>query len=173
VNALLLSALLLALASGSPPAEPPARPPGGGGVGGGSATLRAPARRALEDEVAALLRRDERLAVAALWSDSVPAGASQALGGPALGAFAEAAAGRRREGVRLRMLRSTLTVVSLRRLRQGGVELRARWRQELEPASLDGAPLGWPLALEEDAELLLRRLPGSGRLVVWKVELLR
>ncbi len=61
--------------------------------------------------------------------------------------------------------------IKLGPLRAGGVELRARWRQLLQPAALDGVALGRTLALEEEAVLLLRRLPGSKRLVVWKVGL--
>ena len=132
----------------------------------------APAR--LEAAAIAAVRRDERVAVVALWQDRVPVSAARTLAGPALVALRAAAAGRRAARIRVRMLRSRLRIVSVRLSRGGGsAEVVARWRETLRPASLDGASSGPPLALDEEAALFLRWRPGSGRFVVSRVELVR
>ena len=120
----------------------------------------------------AALRADARIVAASLWQDSVPRSARLALRGPALAALAAASAARRSARIRLRLLASQLRLVSLRRLSGGRLELVAVWRQLLEPVRSGGGPLGRPLRLDELAELILARRPGSGRFLTWKVVLL-
>jgi len=131
----------------------------------------APVRASVPAEVEATVRADTRVATAALWSDAVPAGAARVLAGPALAALRTAAAARRREGLRLRLLSSQLSVVSLRPLHGGAIEVVARWSQLLVPTDLDGVPRGGQLRLVEQARLLLRHPLRERRLVVWKVVL--
>ncbi len=123
--------------------------------------------------VAALVRADARLAGRVLATDVVPQQAARLLGPPALAALAQAAAKRRAAGLRIRLLRSELAIVSIRLLR-GGEEavVVARWRQELEPLRGVGRPAGQPVELDERARLELRRAPEDGSTRIWSVELL-
>jgi len=156
--------LAVVLAAHAAPAAPAA--PSGSG-----AAPRVSTRR-LEAAAIAAVRRDQQVAVAALWEDRVPPSAARILVGSALAALAVAAAQRRAEGIRVRMLRSALRIISVRLARGGdAAEVIARWSQRLRPARLDGTSAGRPISLDEEAALFLRRAPRSGRFVVSRVEL--
>jgi hypothetical protein len=131
-------------------------------------------RTRLADAAVAAVRRDEHVAALALWDDRVPSSAARTLIGPALEALRAAAAARRSERIRVRMVRSQLRIVSVS-ISAGGraAEVVARWSQRLRVASLAGGPSGPPLSLDEEAALFLQRTPRSARFVVSKVELLR
>jgi hypothetical protein len=105
-----------------------------------------------------------------LWNNKIPSWAERSTRGPALAALRAAAADRRRRGIRVRLLSDRFQVLSIRLdpsyTRATAV---ARGRQRVRP-HVNGKPGGRSVVLDEKARIELRRLGGSERFVVWRVQ---
>lgn len=117
----------------------------------------------------AAIRSDHALAVRVLWTNTVPA-KPKATAGPALAALRQAAAGRKRRGIRVRLLSERFRILTVR-LDPTYTRATATVtdRQRLRPYRAQGGPLGKPVTLNEHATLTLHRVGRSTRFVVWKV----
>jgi hypothetical protein len=125
------------------------------------ATLRRAARAALDENF--------RLSVYVLWHNRVPASAQRSTRGPALDALRDAAADRRREGLRIRSLPGRYRIVQLQ-LDPSYTRATALVHDERRVAPYrDGRKLGRTIAVNDRAEIELRRLGNSTRFVVWRV----
>ncbi len=124
----------------------------------------------LRAEVVATLRANHELALRVLWTDRLPANARRSTAGPALAAMRASAAGREQARLRVRLLRDSYRIVSIR-LGRPALSAVVQSNQELLPSSLEGRALGQPVELDERARIELRRIGRSKRLVVWRLSL--
>jgi hypothetical protein len=115
----------------------------------------------LTGAVRAALRANHRLAKVVLWRNVVPASAPESTRGPALAALRSSAAGRRRRGIRAKVVtldpsftRATAIVSD---------------PQRVQPYDSSGKALGQPTRLSEKSRFELHRLSKSQRFVVWQV----
>lgn len=141
---------------------------------GSTASTAQPDAQALARSARAALDANHKLSVFVLWHNRVPAWASRSTRGPALGSLRSAAATRRSRGVRARLLSDHRRVVSLK-LDPSYTSATAVVvdRQRVQPSGRNGKPLGRTVVLNERATYELRRIGGSDRFVVWRVELSR
>jgi outer membrane murein-binding lipoprotein Lpp len=131
-------------------------------VASGSAML----RRA----VVAAVDADHKTSNTALWTNAVPA-KPVATAGPALTNLRRSVAGRRKQGIRIRMLHERFRVLNVRldpSYTTASAELIDA--EKVQPTHESGKPLGKSLSTTERAELELHRVPGTNRFVVWKVQ---
>jgi len=128
----------------------------------------------LRTGVAAALDANHRLAVGVLWTDRVPASATQSTRGPALTGMRSSAVERMRSQIRVRMVHETYRI-SLVRLDPSytAATAIAQWDQNVAEFHLNGEPDGHAVDLHERARILLHRLGTSSKFVVWKVSLVR
>jgi hypothetical protein len=120
------------------------------------------------------LQRTHRLSTEVLWRNAVPAEASSWIRGPALEALRSAAAGRRKRGIRVRLIADHFEIQSVRldpSLTQATAI--ARGIQRVLPYSAKGGPVGRSVVVDERARIELRRIGKTDRFVVWKVVPLR
>lgn len=138
------------------------------------ASTKAKSREALGVAVRDALAANHRLAVKVLWTNRIPSTAKRSTRGPALTQLAASAKARRRKGVRVRMIRDDYRITSVAVGRTGtSATAIAQWDQRVVPSHLDGRPFGRPVSLKEKARIELRRVPGSGAFVVWRVTLVK
>lgn len=139
---------------------------------GAASVPRAEAASELERAVRAALRANHRLSVRVLETNKIPPEAKRSTRGPALAALRSAAAERREQGVRVRLLRDRFRILSLELdpsyARASAVVLG---RQRVQPYGANGQPLREPVDLSERARIELRRVGEVPRFVVWDVEL--
>ena len=129
------------------------------------ATLRRSAQAALHANV--------RLSTYVLWHNRVPASAQESTRGPALRALRDAAADRRREGIRIQSLSSRYRVIRLQ-LDPSYTRAEAVVHDQGRVVPYrNGRTLGKAINLNEQARIELRRLGKSTRFVVWQVTPLR
>ncbi len=127
-------------------------------------------KAALERAVRSALDQNRRLSVYVLWNNRIPTWAKQSTRGPALLALRDAAADRRKRGVRVRLLSDRFQILSIR-LEPSFTEATAiaRGRQRVRPYGWNGKPIGRAVELNEQARVELRRLGATDRFVVWRV----
>jgi hypothetical protein len=134
----------------------------------------ADAQAALTPAARDALRANHRVAIQVLWRNIIPAEAARSTRGPALASLRNAAAARRRRGIRVRLLSDKYRILSLRLdpsyERATAVALGV---ERVQPYGRDGHPIGHAVSLNEKARVELRRLDGAKRFVVWKVTLIR
>jgi hypothetical protein len=130
-------------------------------------------KAALERAVRSALTENRRLSVYVLWNNKIPPWAERSTRGPALVGLRDAAADRKKRGIRVRLLSDQFEVVSIR-LDPSYTEATAtaRGHQRVRPYRLNGKPAGRSVELNERARIELRRLRSTNRFVVWRVELL-
>lgn len=139
-----------------------------------TATATAPPGSAgLERAVRDAVDENHRLSVYVLWHNMLPAWATDSTRGPALVALRTAAADRRKQGVRVKLVSDRFRITSVRLdpsyTRATAI---ASGRQRVRPHYLNGQPRGRAVDLNERARIELRRVGRSGRFVVWNVEVL-
>ena len=129
-------------------------------------------RDALERAVRQALRDNDRLSGYVLWSNRIPDWATRSTRGRALAALRTSAADRRKRGIRVRTLRSTLEITSID-LDPSYTSATAVVRsvQRVRPYE-GGKPSGRAVELDERAKVELRRLGASDRFVVWRLSAL-
>lgn len=138
------------------------------------ASTKAKSREALGVAVRDALAANHRLAIKVLWTNRIPSTAKRSTRGPALTQLAASAKARRTKGVRVRMIRDDYRITSVAVARTGtSATAIAQWDQRVVPSHLDGRPFGRPVSLKEKARIELRRVPGSGAFVVWRVTLVK
>jgi hypothetical protein len=126
----------------------------------------------LKEAVRGALSANRSLSVYVLWNNRIPAWAKRSTRGPALAAMREGAADRRRRGIRVRLLSDRYQILSIRiDPSYTRATATARGRQRVRP-HLNGKPGARIVQLDERARIELRRLGGSTRFVVWRVQLL-
>jgi hypothetical protein len=148
-----------------------------GGSQNSSPTATSTAKNSQLDPAAALVHAarialvaHHRLSVRILWTNQVPA-RPQVVTGPALRALRQSAAGRKRRGIRVRLLHETFRVLSLHLdpsyTKATGIV------DDKQTAALyqNGRRQQRSVQLHERARIELRRVAGSTRFVVWKVVL--
>jgi hypothetical protein len=133
-------------------------------------TVRADPQKRLTAAVRETLRANHRLAKLVLWRDSVPASATSSTRGPALVALRSAAAGRRRQGIHVKVVSDGFRIVSVTLdpsfTRATAVVVNP---QRVRPYGSDGKPLGKPVSLSEKSRFVLHRVGTSERFIVWQV----
>lgn len=124
----------------------------------------------LEGAVRAALRENARASDFVLEHNAIPRWASLSTTGPALAGMRTAAAQRRRAGVHVRVLSSSVQVHSVR-LEPSYATARAMVieRSRVVVIDLKGRSLGKPKKLTEPALIELRRHDNKATFVVWKV----
>jgi hypothetical protein len=133
-------------------------------------TVRADPQKRLTAAVRETLRANHRLAKLVLWRDSVPAYATSSTRGPALAALRSAAAGRRRQGIHVKVISDSFRIASVTLdpsfTRATAVVVDP---QRVRPYGSNGKPLGKPVSLSEKSRFVLHRLGASEQFVVWHV----
>jgi hypothetical protein len=124
----------------------------------------------LEGAVRAALHENARASDFVLEHNAIPRWASLSTAGPALAGMRTAAAQRRRAGVHVRVLSSSVQVRSLR-LEPSYSTARATVteRSRVVVIDLKGRSLGKPRKLTEPALIEMRRHGNKATFVVWKV----
>jgi hypothetical protein len=124
----------------------------------------------LTGAVRAALRANHRLAKVVLWRNVVPASAPESTRGPALAALRSSAAGRRRRGVRAKVVFDGFRIESVT-LDPSFTRATAIVSdpQRVQPYDSSGKALGQPTRLSEKSRFELHRLSKSQRFVVWQV----
>lgn len=127
----------------------------------------------LEHAVVAAIDTDHKTSVTALWTNTVPAKVA-ATAGPALSELRKSVAGRRKRGIRVRMVHETFRVLSTT-LAPSYTTATAVISdiERVQPTHKNGKPLGKSVTLHERADLELHRVAGSNRFVVWRVQVLK
>lgn len=131
----------------------------------GAAALDVAARKAL--------RANYTLSLYVLWHNELPRWARQSTRGPALVGLRSSAEGRKKRGIRIRVLDRKLTIVALK-LDPSYTRATATIQslQHLRPYR-SGHSLGRAIKLDERAYVELRRIDSTSRFIVWKVGLLK
>ena len=124
----------------------------------------------LTGAVRAALRANHQLAKVVLWRNAVPASAPESTRGPALAALRSSAAGRRRRGVRAKVVFDGFRIESVT-LDPSFTRATAIVSdpQRVQPYDSNGKALGQPARLSEKSRFELHRLGMSQRFVVWQV----
>ncbi len=137
---------------------------------GSTAANGAPVTRArLLTQARAAIHADHKLSVAVLWTNAVPK-KQNATAGPALTSLRQAAADRKRRGIRIRLVSERFRILTLRLdTTYTTATATISDRQVVRPYHAKGGPLGKPITLDEHARLTLHRVGRSSRFVVWKV----
>ncbi len=125
----------------------------------------------LRHSVVMAVDADHKTSVRALWTNAVPAKPT-ATAGLALSGLRKSVAGRRAKRIRVRMLHERFRVISTA-LNPSYTTATAVISdvQRVQPAHENGKPLGKSVTLKERARIELRRVSGTNRFVVWKVQL--
>lgn len=133
----------------------------------GSTIVRADPQKRLTAAVRETLLANHRLAKLVLWRDSVPAPATSSTRGPALAALRSAAAGRRRQGIHVKVVSDSFRIASVA-LDPSFTSATAVVvdPQRVRPYGSDGKPLGKPVSLSEKSRFVLHRIGASERFVV-------
>jgi len=170
----LLSLVLVAAACSGRSAQPPATtaaapPPVTHTAAGGADQV----RTQLLAAVRVVIDQHHRLSLRVLWTNVVPERPA-AVAGPALANLRRAAAGRRRQGIRVRLLSERFRIISIR-LDPSYARATAVVSdpQQVRPTGAGGRPLGRPIVLNEHARIQLRRVGRPQRFVVWSVQAVR
>jgi hypothetical protein len=131
-------------------------------------------RQTLGTAVRASLLANHRLSIRVLWTNQVPAAATNSIGGPALAGLRASAKDRQRKGVRVRMLHDRYRILSISLApsltRATAV---AESIQTVSLTYLNGHPRGRSVRLDERARISLRRLGTSDAFIIWSVALLK
>ncbi len=135
----------------------------------GTTTTQQTAPAALEDAVRAALRENGRLSNYILWGNTIPSWASQSTKGPALAALTASAAGRRRQGVRVRSLSEHLKILSIQ-LDPSYMSATAVIAASGQVAVYKHGRRERTVTLNEHDRLRLHRLGQAMRFVVWEVK---
>jgi hypothetical protein len=137
-----------------------------------SQTSGVPSAAEVHAGVLTALHANHELAVRALWTNHVPAAASESTRGPALAAMRVSAQGRENEHLRVRMMHDSYRIISIR-LDPSYASATAvvQSNQKLVPSQLDGRRLGRPVELNERARIELHRIGSSSRFIVWRLTL--
>ena len=162
-----LIALLLAVASGCDggDGEVATQPPL-------TTTTPGTGEAALKRAVRTALSGNRRLSIYVLWNNRIPAWAERSTRGPALAALRAAAADRRRQRIRVRLISDRFQVLSISLDPSfATATATARGRQRVRP-HVNGRPGARTVELTETARIELRRLGTLNRFVVWRVETL-
>ena len=135
-----------------------------------TAALRADPQERLTTAVRETLRANHRLAKLVLWRNAVPASANSSTRGPALAALRSAAAGRRRQGIHIKVVSDGFRIATVT-LDPSFAHATAVVvdPQRVQPYGTDGKPLGKAVSLSEKSRFVLHRLGSSERFVVWQV----
>jgi hypothetical protein len=135
---------------------------------------RADPQKRLAAGVRVALRANHRLAKAVLWRNEVPTSATNSTRGPALAALRSAAAGRRRQGIHVKVVLDDFKIDSVK-LDPSFTRATAIVSdpQRVRPYGSDGKPLGKSVPLSEKSRFELRRIGTSGHFVVWRVGAVR
>ena len=135
-----------------------------------TATLRADPQERLRVAVRQTLSANHRLAKLVLWRNAVPASAYSSTRGPALAALRSAAAGRRRQGIHIKVVSDGFRIASVTLdpsfTRATAIVVDP---QRVRPYGTDGKPLGKEVSLSERSRFVLHRLGSSEQFVVWQV----
>lgn len=111
-----------------------------------------------------------RLSIKVLWRNTLPAGTTRWIRGPALASLRSAAADRRKRGIRVRLLADDFRIVSVKLdPSYAKATAIAQGRQRVRPYGRDGRPLGHAVLLDERARIDLRRVGDRNQFVVWQV----
>lgn len=129
---------------------------------------------ALRAGVARALRANDKLAVQVLWTNRVPAGASQSTRGPALAGMRSSAQKRQKSKLRVRTLRDRTRVVSIQ-LDPSYASATAvvQSDERVAPSNLAGARISKPIELDERARIDLHRIGASTHFVVWRLTVIK
>ena len=162
---LLLTAVML-IASGCEGAKSDAATPAPARA---SATTGANEPTALLTGVRAAVAANSRLSGVVLWTNAIPGTATRSTGGPALASLRSAAAGRRKQGLRIRTLSEQTVILSIKLGRSNSLTtVVIRAREKLAPYQA-GKRLGRAIDLDERARIELRRSDHTNRFRVWNV----
>lgn len=127
---------------------------------------------ALRQSVRTALAENRHLSIYVLWSNRIPIWARRSTRGPALATMREAAADRRKRGIRVRLVSDRFQVLSIHLdPSYARATATARGRQRVRP-HVNGKPGAQVVKLDEKARIELRRLGRSLRFVVWRVTIL-
>lgn len=132
-------------------------------------TTKASGTKMLTSAVVGAVETDHATSLKALRADSLPA-KPPATAGPALKTLRRSVAGRRAQGIRIRMLHERFRVLS--------VSLDPSYAtatadvvdvEKVQPVHRNGKAFGHPVTQTEHATIELHRIAGTNRFVVWKV----
>jgi hypothetical protein len=129
-----------------------------------TATLKAAARKAVVAH--------HRLSVQVLWTNKVPSKVTSVTGS-ALTALRTAARDRSKRGVRVRVLRESFRVVSLRLDRARAKATAVVADRQTAAVFEHGRRMKQPVRLNERVRIELQRVGKTSRFVVWKVALVK
>jgi hypothetical protein len=138
-----------------------------------STTTRTDPQATLTRAVRTALEENFHLSLYVLWHNHIPTWAVRSTRGSALAGLRDSAAARRKRGIRIRPLKATLLVESIK-LDPSYMHATviAESRQCVRRYDT-GRPPGRAVALNEKARFSLRRLGNSQRFIVWEVTLLQ
>ena len=134
-----------------------------------TATSTQTSEASLKAAVRTAIRSNVQLSTYVLWHNRVPAWATRSTRGPALTALRSAAATRRKQGIQIRNLSGSYTIVSIA-LAPSYTTATAviRSHQRVAPYKA-GHRLGKAIVGDDHARLELRRVGGAPRFIVWSV----
>jgi hypothetical protein len=127
----------------------------------------------LKEAARAALNENSRLSLYVLWNNRVPSWAEHSTRGPALVALRNAAATRKRQGIRIRSQPGRYLVLSVQ-LDPSYTRAIAvvRDRRRVFPYRA-GKRIGRAIAVDDRARVELKRLGSQTRFVVWRVRPIR
>jgi hypothetical protein len=129
------------------------------------ATLKAAVRSAIS--------ADRQLSLYVLWNNRVPSWASKSTRGPALSALRSGAATRRKQGIRLKNLSGSYTVVSIKlALSYASATAVITSTQRVAPYT-GNRRLGNAISETDHARVQLHRVGNAARFVVWRLSPIR
>ena len=128
----------------------------------------------LHSGIAAALSANHKLAVQVLWTDRVPATASESTRGPALAGMRSSAQKRQKSKLRVRTLQDSTRIVSIE-LDPSYLSAIAvvQSDQRVTPSNLAGTPISKPIQLRERARIDLHRIGTSSHFVVWRLTVVK
>lgn len=124
----------------------------------------------LRRAVVAAIDADHKTSNRALWTNTVPARPA-GVAGPALTALRQSVAGRRKQGIKIRMLHESFRIVSTQIAPSYETATAVVLDiQRVQPTHPNGRPFGRSVTLNERVLLELHRTTGRTQFVVWKVK---
>jgi hypothetical protein len=165
-RSLLLLAVLAVLTAGCGTA-------GGPKASGASTSTSDPAKKAPSPEMAlktavrTAIRANVQLSTYVLWNNRIPVWATRSTRGPALTALRSAAATRHRQGIQIKNLSGTYTVISIALAPSyATATVVVRTQQRVAPYE-SGHRLGKAISATDHVRIQLHRLGNTKQFVVW------
>lgn len=122
----------------------------------------------LEGAVRTALNENGRLSTYVLWNNTIPSWASHSTRGPALAALAASAAGRQKEGVRVRSLSANSRIMAIQ-LDPSYSSATATVRNDERVALYRHGQRERTVTVDERDQIVLHRVGQTTRFVVWEV----